>query len=155
MFGFFDLLQAQEARTARRETQRDNAARLAFSVHRQTSTGVGYFKQTKAFSFDVVFTEAPALLSGSAILNMPDEPWLPPAAGASVWQWKRNVKGHYTGAWVSLWVQIESRNGTLASPPAVKVQHHLMFLGQAYKDLGDEVATQAQLLAPRTTGFGS
>jgi|GEM_PF-3549580 len=152
---FFELIVAEQGRNAQRETSRENAGRLAYSIHKQDSKGVGYFQVQKPIPFDVAFTEEPVMFTGAAIIDPVPAGWYPPAAGASVWQWQRNPKGNYTGAWVALWVRMEPADAVSPTPPPIRIQHHLMFMGDAYKDLGNEVSTDAQLLSPRRAGFGS
>ena len=154
MDGFFDVLRSSEARTATREAQRQNAARLAFSTHTQVSHGVGHFRLPDPIDFDVVFLEAPHVFTGAATVSVVTDAVLDPEARSGVWRWKRNLKGHYVGAYVYLGVRVDDEYGFAAVDVNVTVQHHLMFMGIAYKDLGSEVATEAQLLSPHAVGYG-
>lgn len=150
----FDLVVANEARTAQRETQRQNASRLAMSTHRLDTTGVGKYTVTDPLIFDVVFLEAPMMVCGAAVVTALTPEWYPPLAGAVVLRWQVNSKGHYTGAFIGLNVSIEAAENSYADFPELQMQHHLLFMGIGFKDLGPEVSTEAQLLAPRATGYG-
>lgn len=154
--GGWAILAAQEGRTEQRETQRENSARLAYSVHTVNSAGVGVFALAGAVDFDVTFLERPIFTQG-ALVRKGDigEDWFPPLGSASVTRWKRNTKGFYTGAWVTLEVRMMRVDGGYAyDPPKVKMAHDLVFMGNAYKDLGQDVAIESATVASRPVGYG-
>lgn len=155
--GFFDLFTAAEDRSAQKQTQAANAARLAFSAHTIESTGVGTFRRAAPILFDVVFTSEPKIMTGLALLAPAPDGYLDPDGMSGVWQWHRNLKGHYLGAYVYMSVRMTDTDGfssPSAAASAIQVQHHLTFMGMGYKDLGNAVANDAQVLTPRTVGFG-
>lgn len=152
MSDFFEILQAQESRVAARETQRENAPRLAFSAHKQNSTGLGSFRMPNPVRFDVVFISEPAFASGGALISSLDADVDPPTINAVVWQWLRNEKEHYVGAYMHLFVQ--AFDFGYLGLEKVKVQHSLTFYGVGYKDLGSRVSNEAQMLTTRPVGFG-
>jgi len=147
---FFDLIVAQADTTARVETQRNNAARLAWSTHKIHSSGCGTIRQAEPIHFDVVFLEEPVFTQGASVISHPADV-LDPVGSAGVWQWHRNPKGHYVGAYIYLSVVPSEVDFVVEG---VQMTHHLLFMGMGYKDLGQAVTTEAQLLAPRTVGFG-
>lgn len=149
--GFFDLLIAGDQTQARRNAQQGNSARLAYSVHKLNSSGWGVTRLTEPIPFAVVFLEEPGFISGAALVSRPPLVVDEPLGNAGVWQWQRNTKGYYTGAYVYLSVQMgEMEYGE----GDVQMVHNLMFTGVGYKDLGQAVTTQAQMLTPRSVGFG-
>ena len=150
---FFDLIVASEERVSRRETQRQNSARLAFSTHTIDSTGSGHTRYPEAIPFDVTFLTPPMVFTGGALITPTPTGWHDAELSSGVWQWERNTKGHYTGAYIYMNVRMAAIDDEGFDPPKVTTQHHLMFMGVAYKDLGSEVATEAQLLEPKTVGM--
>ena len=151
---FFDLMAAQQKRDRATQTQRENSGRLAFSIHKIESSGVGSRIATRAVMFDMPFVEEPAFSDGYVCTKRPPAPWLPPSGTATVHEWICNAKGHYTGARVTLAVAINSSDGSYSmTAPAVAGKHHLTFMGQAYKDLGSDVDADAQTIHPRTTSI--
>lgn len=156
MFGM-ELQGATLVREAQRETQAANSARLSFSCHHQASNGVGHFTIDEPVIFDMPFLARPFFAEGAVVKTAPDlSTWGLPQGSACVWQWERNVKGHYIGAYLALSVQVDLLSGGFyLTPPDVEMVHDLVFLGIGYKDLGAEISTLAQVLAPREVGFGS
>lgn len=152
MSDFFELFQAQESRVAARETQRENAPRLAFSGHKQNSTGIGSFRMPNPIRFDVVFLTEPVFSSGGALISLLGDGVDPPMINAVVWQWLRSEKEHYVGAYMHLFVQPFGFN--YEGLDKVRVQHSLSFYGVGYKDLGSRVSNEAQMLTTRPVGFG-
>lgn len=155
---FFDVLVAQDATSARREAQATNSARLALYRHTHAASGVGTARIDAPILFDVAFLERPHFTQGTAVRVGPDlGVWYLPVGTAGLYQWERNTKGHYIGAYIYLDVRMEPRDGD--NPPTtyphVETLHDLMFTGIAYKDLGDAASTEAQLLTPRTVNFGA
>lgn len=144
---FFDLIVAADATTALREAQRENGARFAVSSHSVETKGGTSVRLADPIMFEAPYLSEPYLATGLAIKKDydPSTGWMP-RVSAGVWQWHRNVKGHYTGAYVFVHVD--------AGAEGAELQHHFTFFGVAYKDLGQAVATEAQLLAPRPVGFG-
>jgi len=147
---FFDLIVAQADATARIETQKNNASRLAWSAHKVQSSGFGTVRQAVPIDFDLTFLEEPVFTQGASIVVSPSGA-LDPVGSAGVWQWHRNPKGHYVGAYIYLSVVPSEIDSVVKG---VQMTHHLLFMGMGYKDLGQAVTTDAQLLAPRTVGFG-
>lgn len=145
--GFFDLIVAQSDAAASRGAQRENSARLALSAHTVTTKGLVAIRYTEPLMFEGAFLEAPHLSTGLAIQADvdPRSGWVPTCT-VGVYQWHRNPKGHYTGAYIFIGVRDGLQDAEL--------QHHFIFFGIAYKDLGQAVATEAQLLSPRPVGFG-
>lgn len=153
---FFDILMAQDATTSRREAQRQNAARLAFFRHTHSTSGVGPARMEEPIRFDIPFLERPSFTQGALVLTAPDvNIWHMPVGIAGVWQWSRNIKGHYLGAFLYFEVRMETRSGAVLDYPHVEMLHDLVFTGIAYKDLGDAVTTEAQLLEPRPVYYGA
>lgn len=154
--GGWALLAAQEGRTEQRETQRENSARLAYSVHTVHSAGVGVFVLGQAVDFDVTFLERPIFTQGALVREGGVvEDWFPPLGSASVTRWKRNTKGFYVGAWLTLEVRMVRVDGASAfDPPKVKMAHDVVFMGSAYKDLGQDVAIESATVASRPVGYG-
>lgn len=153
---FFEVLLAQDTTTARRETQAANSARLALYRHTHASSGVGTVQVPTAIDFDVTFLERPHFTQGAVVKVSPDLAiWNLPIGTAGLWQWKRNTKGYYIGAYVYLDVRMETRNGDVLDYPHVEMLHDLLFSGVAYKDLGDAISTDAQMLTPRPVNFGA
>jgi hypothetical protein len=146
MLDFFDLQVAQNAGTAVRETQRENGARWGVSSHTLATKGTTSLRVGDPLIFEMPFIAPPAIATGVAILKDydPTSGWMP-RVSTGVWQWHRNVKGHYTGAYVYIRV-----DGVLNS----ELQHHFTFSGTAYKDLGQEATTEAETLTVRPVGFG-
>lgn len=136
----------QQGSVAHRISQEENSARLAWSNHIVETRGAASRRLPEPILFEVGFTEPPHLATGVAIVDDPDPElgWVPEAS-SGVWLWERNVKGQYIGAYIYVLVR--------SATPAL-IQHHLSFSGVAYKDLGQEANTEAQLLTPRTTNFG-
>lgn len=149
--GFFDILLAGDQTDSRRQAQDNNAARLAFSVHKMMSKGQGITRLAEPLMFSVIFLEEPHFTQGAALITRPQLSVGEPVGGAGVWQWHRNPKGYYTGAYVYLSVVLSEVE---YGDDGVQMTHNLMFTGIGYKDLGQAVATEAQLLTPRTVGFG-
>lgn len=152
----WEILRAQEDRVARRETDRENSARLAHSMHNLTSVGVGVTAPEDPILFSVTFLERPHFTQGSLIKNLPTgiEEVIYPFGCATVLRWKRNVKGHYLGAWVALEVRMSFDYGSYQDLNKISMVHDLTFSGSAYKDLGDQVAMQAGSVGERTVTFG-
>lgn len=148
---FYEILVAQDATASRREAQENNSARLAFSMHKMKSSGTGTVRVAEPITFDVVFLEEPLFTQGATLVERPADA-LDPVGSAGVWQWQRNPKGHYTGAFVYLDVRVGEVE--IGSGGTTRMIHHLLFQGTGYKDLGQAVATEAQALTPRTVGFG-
>jgi hypothetical protein len=152
---FFDALLAQDQTTARREAQEQNSGRLALYRHTHATRGVGPVRLDEPILFDVPFLERPLFTQGAGVKVAPDMAvWHLPVGVAGIWQWRRNVKGHYIGAYLYFEVRMETRDGSVQNYPHVEMIHDLMFSGIAYKDLGDAVSTEAQILAPRPVNFG-
>lgn len=145
--GFFDVALAQDSTAAARVAQAENGARWAVSQHIVETRGVMGLRKADAIVFEAPFLEAPYVSTGLTIKKdyAPETGWIPQAT-AGVWQWLRNPKGHYTGAFIFV--------NVLAAQPSSELQHHFLFSGVAYKDLGSSVATDAQLLSARPVGFG-
>jgi len=145
--GFFDVALAQDTTAAARAAQAENGARWATSQHIVETRGVVGLRRADPVIFEAPFLEPPFVSTGLTIKKdyAPETGWLPQAS-AGVWQWHRNPKGHYTGAFIFVSV--------LAAQPAAELQHHFLFSGVAYKDLGSSVAADAQLLSARPVGFG-
>lgn len=145
--GFYDVLVAQEAASAVRVQQGENTSRWAVSQHVVESRGSVHMRATQPIVFETPFYEAPAVMTGMAIkkdMALGSE-WIP-AGSAGIYQWQRNTKGHYTGAYYFLAVTNVEAGST--------IEHHFMFSGVAYKNLGQEVAADAQSLLVRPVGFG-
>ena len=154
MFGTWEAQGASLARSAALEAQEGNSARLAFSCHHQNSSGIGHFTIASPIIFDLPFLTRPFFTEGASVKTAPPAAdYGIPQGSASVWQWERNVKGHYIGAYVSLSVWVDG-DGFFSQPPLVEMVHDLIFIGVGYKDLGPGVAVEEQLLAPRPVGFG-
>lgn len=149
---FFDLVVARDQRDARREADRNNAARLGFSQHKVQSSGTGNIRRADPIKFDVIFIEEPLFTQGATVIQRPAD-GSDPIASTGVWQWDRNPKGHYVGAYIYLAVWLGEISFE-AVGSEVQMTHHLLFQGMGYKDLGQGVTTEAQLIAPRSTGFG-
>ena len=98
---FFDLVVAQAETDGRRETARENAARLAMSTPKVQSSGMGNFRRTQPLLFDVIFLEEPLFTQGASVITKPAD-MLDPIASAGVWYWHRNPKGAYIGAYIYL-----------------------------------------------------
>ncbi len=147
MLGFFELTVAQDAAAGQRSAQAENGARLAISAHILESKDVTSSRLADPLMFEAPFLAPPFVATGVTIKKDydPSTGWLPDVT-AGVWQWHRNPKGHYTGAYVFIGVKAGSYGSEL--------QHHFIFMGTAYKDLGPAVATEAQLVGSRPVGFG-
>lgn len=153
---FFDVLLAQDEQTARRDAQQQNSARLAFYRHTHGSSGVGTARLQTPIVFEVPFLERPHFTQGALVKVPPDlSVWNLPVGSAGVWQWQRSLKGYYTGAFIYVDVRLETLNGDILDYPHVEMLHDLLFSGVAYKDLGDAVSTEAQIITPRIVNFGS
>ena len=152
--GFFDVQVARQRAELDAATQAQNAARLGFSQHKIQSTGLGSVRRPQPIIFDVVFLEEPLFTQGASLISKPNT--LPdPMASAGVWQWHRNEKGHYIGAYIYLAVSVGEVFFEASGVGGVSMTHHLLFQGVAYKDLGQRVTTQAQMLRARPVGFGT
>lgn len=151
---FFDIVVAQDQTAARRRQQDQNSARLAYSSHKIGSSGFGSIRREEPIIFDVVFLEEPIFTQGALLVKRPTTEMPDPTGVAGVWQWHRNPKGHYVGAYIYLAVSTGDSYYD-ATGQDIRMSHHLLFQGVGYKDLGQEVATEAQLLVPRTVGFGA
>lgn len=142
----------------RQESMRENAARVAEQWYRVQSSGVGVFRVPEPIIFDTPFLEEPVFTFGASLVRKPAD-FLDLLGSAGVWQWRRDVKGMYVGAYYYLSV---TRGETLIgqaglTPPparAVIMSHNLVFKGMSFKDLGSKVDTQANVLVPRKVGFG-
>lgn len=145
--GFFDVALAQDNTAATRAAQAENSARWAVSQHIVETRGRMAIRRSDPIIFEAPFFEPPYVSTGLTIKKdfAPESGWIPQAS-AGVWQWHRNPKGHYTGAFIFIAV-----HGAQASS---ELQHHFLFSGVAYKDLGSTVAADAQLLSVRPVGFG-
>jgi hypothetical protein len=149
--GFFDILLAGDQTDSRRQAQDNNAAGLAFSVHKLTSKGQGINRLPDPIMFSVIFIEEPHFVQGASLITRPALAVGEPLGSAGVWQWHRNPKGYFTGAYVYLSVALSEVE---YGDDGVQMTHNLMFTGIGYKDLGQAVSTEAQLLTPRAVGFG-
>lgn len=149
--GFFDLIVAGDQHDSRRQAQANNASRLAYSVHKLTSKGQGIVRLPDPLPFSTIFLEEPHFTQGASLITRPALSVGEPLGSAGVWQWHRNPKGYYTGAYVYLSVALSEVE---YGDDGVQMMHNLMFTGIGYKDLGQAVTTEAQLLAPRAVGFG-
>lgn len=153
---FFEILLAQDSTTSRREAQQQNSARLAFFRHTHGTNGVGPVRMEEPILFDIPFLERPSFTQGALVKAAPDvNIWHMPVGTAGVWQWRRNIKGHYLGAFMYFEVRMETRSGAVLNYPPVEMLHDLVFTGIAYKNLGDAVTTEAQLLEPRPVDYGA
>lgn len=145
--GFYDVLVAQEAATAVRAQQGENTSRWAVSLHVVETRGNVRMRATQPIVFETPFYEPPSVTTGVAIKKdfAPGAEWLP-SGSAGIYQWQRNPKGHYTGAFYFVAVSnVEAMS---------EIEHHFVFSGVAYKNLGQEVAADAQTLLVRPVGFG-
>ena len=157
MFGVFnEALVAAETARANRETQGENSARLAFSMHNQESSGVGSLRLAEPVMFDVSFLTRPFFLQGAGVKLGPDLlEWNDPVGSAGVYEWIRNTKEHYIGARMYVDVVLRRRDGEAPFDwPPVRMMHDFAFMGYGYKDLGSAIAVQAQTTGPRAVGFG-
>jgi len=145
--GFFELVVASDAATTVRETQRENSARWAVSSHTIETKGCVSVRVAEPLMFEAPFLGAPSVMSGLVIKKDfdPSSGWMP-EVDVGVWQWHRNTRGHYTGAYVFVHVS--------AGAVTAELQHHFTFSGIAYKDLGQAATVEAQLLQSRPVGFG-
>lgn len=150
---FYDIIVAQDETASRRQTQAQNAARLGYSAHKVGSKGTGTIRRPTPLMFQVVFLEEPIFLTGSTLVKRPAD-LSDPVGSAGVWQWHRNPKGHYTGAYIYLSVTLSDLFYE-AGAGEVQMTHNLVFQGIGFKDLGQEVTTEAQIIVPRTVGFGA
>lgn len=151
MIDFNEVIFAAEEREATRQRQRDNSARLAFSVHRQESRGVGIVEPTRAVRFDVVFLSEPAVFTGMVVTRS-TVTGTSVLGSSAVRGWLRNERGHYLGAHMTLEVRLV--DPFYQAQVDVVASHHLMFMGVAYKDLGPEIAHEAESLTPKRVGWG-
>jgi len=149
--GFFDLLIAGDQTASRRQAQENNSARLAYSVHKLTSKGQGVVRMPDPIPFSVIFLEEPHFVQGASIITRPALSVGEPVGSAGVWQWQRNPKGYFIGAYVYLSVSLSEVE---YEDDGTQMMHNLLFMGTGYKDLGQAVTTEAQLLTPRAVGFG-
>lgn len=143
---FFTPTLLAERRADARAIRQENSARWAISAHR-IDTEAGFAARIgEPLMFEAPFVHPPYVGYSLSIKSDPDPQtgWLPDGRGGVV-RWRVNSKGHYTGAYV--YVSCRGLAGAL-------VQHHFLFFGTAYKDLGQEVSTAAALLAARPAGFG-
>lgn len=152
---FAALAVAQDDARHRRDAERNNSARLAFSTHRVNSSGVGNVRLQAALKFDVTFVEMPTFTQGSVVTKRPGGEWHLPVGTAGVWEWVRNRKGHYIGAKIHLETRVQRVDATPAVTwPKVAVAFDLIFMGVAFKDLGDEVYDEASAVAVRSVRLG-
>lgn len=137
-----ELLAAQQ----RYQSQRENEAREAHSLHTLESTGVGETIEPEALMFPNPFVFKPALSYGAEITVLPDqELWGLPRPSGAVMRWEINDRGFFLGAFVYVTVDLEPAEGvTPEVQPNVRVEHHFRFSSLAYKDLGDKVLDQVQ-----------
>lgn len=125
-----DALGLLEIRGALKDAQKENSARQARNVATWTTTGVGEVKVEKCFAFAATFIYEPIFTSGYALDE--DDDLVTgsfPRAYAGVYDWKRDTRGYYTGAWVFFVVTANGR------PVNYTLHHHLSWQGMALKDL--------------------
>jgi len=147
MGGFFEVVRAQDATAQARATQAENSARWGVSQHVLDTRGSTSVRRQQPIMFETPFLSPPFVSTGAVIKKdfSPEVAWVP-ETNAGVWQWHRNTRGHYTGAYVFLMVKTPQVQA--------EIEHHFTFSGVAYKDLGEQVSTDAQLLQSRPVGFG-
>lgn len=148
----FGVQRAHDVDRQHREAQAENAARRATSFVTFETTGVGSIIIAQALRFDTTFLEKPSLSTGVELLRLPDRTiYELPHVTTGVMRWLMDEREYYIGAyvWARVWCDpvLNEATGDVKDPervrveaPKPKVRHHLVFAGEAYKKLPDDVA---------------
>lgn len=114
----------------------ENSARLAFVTADFTTTGLGQFAFPQEATFDIEFTERPTMAYGYVYDGLEDEDavvlW--PRSTGFVWDWHRNSRGLYVGAYVGVCVDTPV---AVVPTPSFALEHHFSFSGIAIKPVPD------------------
>jgi hypothetical protein len=96
--------QEQQAFTAQREMLLAQGARVGRSKHKVRTKGRGDLRIASPVNFALTFVEEPIFTSGVALTGGNLVEHLYPLATVGVYQWKRDSRGMYVGAYV--WVSV-------------------------------------------------
>ena len=142
-------LQAEQDQDRRdRARHATNAARHAEAFFTLETTGSGSIIPDDPISFDTVFIQPPAIVSGAVLVELPDSAYHElPVCSVGVMRWVTNERGHYTGAYVYAAVHVPAKvdangdpvAGWADNPPQPVIHHHVVASGVAYKKLPDSM----------------
>lgn len=162
MDGFYDIHVGTEQRAADRTLQAQAAIANTHYTYVQRTNGFGY--AVINVPFDVTFINEPVFMTGSALLGINYNGWMP-ISTAVLLRWLRDSRGGYVGAQVLLYVELRvARRFSFSSklPPSVSVNysvhaipvvgHQLTFVGAARANIDATSSTQAQATGPIDVG---
>lgn len=138
----WDLRQPQIDERSREAQTAENSGRLAVATVDLETTGLGSLAVPDPVTFNVVFTERPAVSHGADVSGFPrgNGPLILPSISGAVYEWDLDDRGHYRGAWVAVNIYapldgLTDNNHVLLS--GLRVRHDFTFIGPAYKDVSD------------------
>ena len=131
-----DPMRAMRRTKNREAADAQNAARLAWSYGKATSTGWGEFRIPTMIEFDVSFVEEPFVSYSNYVSSDQLVDTRFPRCWAGVYRWNI-VQGRWTGAWVYLVVETQGvqLTTTVVADPGYYIEHHFSFAGIALKDV--------------------
>lgn len=136
-----DVWAASERQRELRDRTNENASRLAFAFATYNSHGWGEKRFTQCAEFGLTFVEKPFVSYGCEIDGDKLIDTRFPRSSGVVFEWRRDTKDFYTGAWVAVTVDTKSPFiFTALADPAYDLIHHFTFAGIAYKALPDYLA---------------
>lgn len=125
-----------EARRASLAAQHENTARMAKFYATWVTKGIGEVIISECLKFSITFLHEPAFTSGIALGDDVDlVPGHFPRATCGVYEWDRNSKGYYTGAYLFFVVDTLGPGQSVGNEPSYEIIHHLTWEGTAMKDL--------------------
>lgn len=143
-------LTGSEARRAQVSQIAENATRMAQVRVRVRTIGNGTEAIADLQNFGLTFVTMPAVTYGWAVAPVDD---LDTEAVAStvmngtgyVWQWNRDAKGYYAGAWV--FVAFDSNyyppsTEVVNTLDQIMIDHNFVFTGLAYKAFPDHLLSK-------------
>jgi hypothetical protein len=90
--------------------------------------------------FDLRFIEEPCFTTGFAVDESTDlVTGHYPRVSCGVYEWKKDNKGYYIGAWLFFTVDTIGPGAALGNEPNYKIHHHLKWEGKAIKDVPDHL----------------
>lgn len=110
----------------------ENGARLAWAWGSANTTGQGQVVFEDIIEFGLAFTAKPHFSYGCEVLNRSDfvddsgNAQVVPTASGCVYEWRKDSRDLYTGAWVAV---------NVVADGTIRIDHHFTFVGVAIKDL--------------------
>lgn len=140
-----NAFQHQQLAQQRKESHRDNAARVMSLYVEYETTGDGRYMPKQPVLFSVPFLEQPSQTHGFVLDREPQkEIYDLPTVTSGVRRWERNQRGYYIGAYLYFNICCDFLDTyeplSAKIPPASPIiLHHFVFNGLAYKVMSKEI----------------